>query len=380
MRALSRSEPRSTERSQAGPASTVPTAICAEPPPTSQTATAPVGRRRRERALEREPRLLVPRQDANRHAGRAREQCARADRRFAPAGRARRRRRRCSAAPARARDVGEAAQALGRLGELRRPRPRRRARCRRRARPRACRRRRGRGRPGRARRPAAGSCSTPRRRRRRSSGVHSSRRPRPTGGVFPVNEVVKRAQAIAVRRAPPAARRAHQRSPGRNGAARPSSGRPALPRSVRLKLPGGRVLEQRIERGAEPQLEPGILDRRDGLEPVVQVPRQEVGAADEVPPVASRLEVEDAAVLEEAAEHAADADVLAHPLHARAGAAQTLRTIRSIFAPGLRGEVELVDDRLVAEVVDLQADPRLLLRRRPPGRPCGSPRSRGRGG
>ena len=54
-----------------------------------------------------------------------------------------------------------------------------------------------------------------------------------------------------------------------------------------LQLPGGRVLEQRVERRAEADLEPRILDGRDDLEPVVEVPRQEVGAADEVPPVAS---------------------------------------------------------------------------------------------
>ena len=41
MRADSRSDPRSTERSHAAPSSTVPTAICVEPPPTSHTATAP---------------------------------------------------------------------------------------------------------------------------------------------------------------------------------------------------------------------------------------------------------------------------------------------------------------------------------------------------
>ena len=117
----------------------------------------------------------------------ARERSGRADRRCAPAGPARRRRRR-ERSTARARDVGEAAQALGRLGELG-----------------------GRDRavaldvgaeadralavgdadepvPRRGRRPGAGSCSTPRPRWRRSSARAFFPRPRPTGGVFPVKK------------------------------------------------------------------------------------------------------------------------------------------------------------------------------------------------
>ena len=42
-RAVSRSEPTSTERTQAGPPCRVPTTSCAEPPPTSHTAMLSAG-------------------------------------------------------------------------------------------------------------------------------------------------------------------------------------------------------------------------------------------------------------------------------------------------------------------------------------------------
>ena len=68
-------------------------------------------------ALERKPCLLVPREDANGHAGRARERVDELIRvARLPAGRGDDDVDQRSAA--RARDVGEAAQALGRVGEL----------------------------------------------------------------------------------------------------------------------------------------------------------------------------------------------------------------------------------------------------------------------
>ena len=55
-----RSEPRSTERTHAGPSNSVPTTTSVEPPPTSHTATTPfAGIRSRDGAGEREPALLL---------------------------------------------------------------------------------------------------------------------------------------------------------------------------------------------------------------------------------------------------------------------------------------------------------------------------------
>ena len=91
------------------------------------------------------------------------------------------------------------------------------------------------------------------------------------------------------------------------------------------------------------RLELGVLDGRQDLDAVVEVARHQVGAAHavEAPPV--RLEDEDPAVLEVAAEDAADADVRAQLRHAgpqRADAAHEEVDLRA----GLGGGVELVDD------------------------------------
>ena len=54
------------------------------------------------------------------------------------------------------------------------------------------------------------------------------------------------------------------------------------------------------------------------LDPPVEVARHQVGAAEEELGLVADLERVEAAVLEEAADDRADADVLAHPGHARA--------------------------------------------------------------
>ena len=72
------------------------------------------------------------------------------------------------------------------------------------------------------------------------------------------------------------------------------------------------------------------LDRHDDLDAVVEVARHQVGAADQVVARVAGVEDEDAAVLEEAAEHAAHGD----PLASTPGRSmQMLRATMSIFAP-----------------------------------------------
>ena len=123
------------------------------------------------------------------------------------------------------------------------------------------------------------------------------------------------------------------------------------------------VGEQRVEGRRELGLERDVLDRHDHLDAVVEVARHQVGAAHVRRAAVARLEQEQAAVLEEAAEHAAHADALAQAGDAgpqRADAADDQVDARA----GLRGRVELVDHLDVREVVHLDADPRLLARAR----------------
>ena len=59
-----------------------------------------------------------------------------------------------------------------------------------------------------------------------------------------------------------------------------------------------------------------VLDREEDLDAAAQVARHEVGAADDEAVLAAAVEPVDAAVLEVAADDAADADVLGEPGHA----------------------------------------------------------------
>ena len=97
----------------------------------------------------------------------------------------------------------------------------------------------------------------------------------------------------------------------------------------------------------------GVLDRDDDLDPVVEVARHQVGAAEQVRLLVAGLEAVEAAVLEEAAEHRAHADVLAQRPATPGRSVQTARTIMSISRARLRRAVELLDDRRVGEVVHL---------------------------
>src|SRR5690242_7126135 len=82
-----------------------------------------------------------------------------------------------------------------------------------------------------------------------------------------------------------------------------------------MELPCLRVVHQeRVENRVELRLQRTRLDRSDDLDAVIEVARQEIGAPEEVPALLAALEDEEAAVLQEAAEHAPDPHVLAHPL------------------------------------------------------------------
>src|SRR5207342_779064 len=82
-------------------------------------------------------------------------------------------------------------------------------------------------------------------------------------------------------------------------------GRAAGPAAVAAELPGLDVVGlQRPEDRLELGLDRARLDRRDDLDPVVEVPRQEIGAAEEVALLVVGVEDEEAAVLEEASQDA----------------------------------------------------------------------------
>src|SRR5262249_55156460 len=102
-----------------------------------------------------------------------------------------------------------------------------------------------------------------------------------------------------------------------------------------------------------------VLDRHDSLDSVVEVPWHQVGAAEVIARILSCLEDEDATVLEKTSEDADDADVFAEALHSRAQRADAAGEDLDLDAL-LRSLVELLDDRLVGQVVELEADPRLL--------------------
>ena len=102
-----------------------------------------------------------------------------------------------------------------------------------------------------------------------------------------------------------------------------------------------------------------VLDRHDRLDAVVEVARHQIGAAEVVARNVPRFEDEDAAVLEKAPEHADDADVVAESFDARAQGADAACEDLDLDAFHRR-LVELVDDRLVGQVVDLDPDARLV--------------------
>src|SRR5690349_10214238 len=90
---------------------------------------------------------------------------------------------------------------------------------------------------------------------------------------------------------------------------------------------------------------------------MIEVARQQVGAAEEISPFVAAPKDEEPTVLEEATEHAADAYVLAHGLDSGPQAADPscddvdLRTRSG-------GAIELLDDRVVVQRIHLDLDRR----------------------
>ncbi len=108
----------------------------------------------------------------------------------------------------------------------------------------------------------------------------------------------------------------------------------AMPGAVGLELPRLRVVgEQRLQDRLDLVPHVRVLDRHDHLDAVVEVARHQVGAAEEVRPLVARLEAVEPAVLEEAAEDRAHADLLAAAPGRPGSSVQLARTMRSISAP-----------------------------------------------
>src|SRR5258708_35578929 len=85
--------------------------------------------------------------------------------------------------------------------------------------------------------------------------------------------------------------------------------RDPLPRAARLKLPRlGVVGKKRLEDRFDFVADMRVLDRDDDLDPVIEVPWHQVGAAEQVTLLVVRLEAVEPAVLEEPAQDRADAD------------------------------------------------------------------------
>src|SRR5262249_33364205 len=121
----------------------------------------------------------------------------------------------------------------------------------------------------------------------------------------------------------------------------------------------GVVAPQRRQRRGELGLERGILNGRDDFDAMVEVARHQIGAADVERAPLRRLEDEETAVLEEAAENATDGDVRAELGDSRAYGADTAHE-EVDFRAGLRRGVELVDQFGMGEAVHLDPNVRLL--------------------
>src|SRR5919198_3013009 len=140
--------------------------------------------------------------------------------------------------------------------------------------------------------------------------------------------------------------------------------RDTRPLAAPVEGPGPDVVRQReVEDQLQLLSDLVRLDRGERLHAVVEVALHHVRAADVYLFVAAVLEVEDARVLEKAADDAADVDVLAQALHARTKHADAADDEIDLDAR-LGRRVERVDDTLVGEVVHLHDDPAGPLRRR----------------
>ena len=323
-RRVSRSEPTSKERAQAGPPAGVPTTICVEPPPTSHTATPRAAPDAADRARVAEP----PSSSAARSADRRPLSRARAPRRSSvgvgalaarrghqhldPVG-AELTARAAAAAPRRPRTsaqrrLGQAPLPLDLLAEAELHALLAHA----------------------SRAPSALRSATS----SRSVFAPDVDRLRPArSGILARRSAVRRRRGRfkrfgRLRRRVARARAAHQRRLRGTSRARPSSG------ATRVQAPSASSsqacalsAEQRVEDARRSRAcARGILDRarrsRSGGRGCAASGRRCRGSTSRSPPC---VEDEDAAVLEEAAEHAADADRLAQPGDARPQRADAAR-------------------------------------------------------
>src|SRR5437763_4817874 len=134
----------------------------------------------------------------------------------------------------------------------------------------------------------------------------------------------------------------------------------AAPAAVRAQLPGERVVFQAaVERVLELGLERVVLYGHHELDTVVEVARHQVGRAYVVARLAVSPERVDARVLEEAADHRRDADVLAHTRDAGPKRADASHVQVDLHA-GPRGLVQRLDAAAVGERVQLHDYERVL--------------------
>ena len=133
-----------------------------------------------------------------------------------------------------------------------------------------------------------------------------------------------------------------------------------MPHTSGVQLPGRRrVGEQSVERRGQLALRPEVLDRSDDLDAMIEVPRHQIGAAEVEAAALACFKMEDAAVLEEPAEHAPYADAVAQAGQAwTEGAHATHEQVDPSTRLGCR--IELVDDLDVGQAVDLDPDPGLV--------------------
>src|SRR5687768_9850346 len=89
-----------------------------------------------------------------------------------------------------------------------------------------------------------------------------------------------------------------------------------MPGAVGPELPRRDVVgQQRLEGAIDLLLGAGVLDGDHDLDAAVEVTGHEIGASEQIELLAVPLEREQAAVLEEPAEHAPDPNSLAQPVH-----------------------------------------------------------------
>ena len=140
--------------------------------------------------------------------------------------------------------------------------------------------------------------------------------------------------------------------------------RPALdrlgpdPRGVRSELPRAAVVGQHdVEDLGQAVLRIVVLDRRDRLDPPVEVAVHQVRRADVELALAAVLEAPDPRVLEELADDRADADPLGDAGQPGLDRARAAHDEVDVDA-GARRAVERLDDRDVDDRVELEHDPR----------------------